>query len=60
MKTAIGHRNQGLREVLAAIIVVCVLVLTGMAEPQVKSDLSANLPPDLTSVQQHIVITPLY
>jgi|GEM_PF-3346101 len=59
MKTAIENRRQGLRQVLAAVIVVCVLILTGMAEPQMQRDLSANLPADLTSVQQ-ASFTPLY
>jgi len=60
MKNGIENRSQGLRQVLAAIIVVCVLVLTGMAEPQLKRDLSNNLPPDLSSVRQHSSFTPFY
>lgn len=60
MKTAISNRNQSIRQILAAVIVVFLLVLTGMAEPQVKNDLSASLPADLSSVSQHAVFTPLY
>lgn len=60
MKAVLGNRKHSVRQILAAIIVVFLLVLTGMAEPQAKHDLSASLPADLSSVSQHAVFTPLY
>jgi len=59
MKIAAEKMNQSARQILAAVVLVAVLVLSGMAEPQVKNDLSNNLPPDLSGIRQ-ASFTPLY
>ena len=60
MKTMVAGAGQKARLLMAAVILVCIVVLTGMAEPQVKHDLNVNLPADLSAVQQHSAFTPLY
>lgn len=60
MNTIVSKGSRGIRLVAAAIILVCLVVLTGMAQPQVKADLNTNLPPNLSSVQQHSTFTPFY
>lgn len=59
MTTAPRKSRQGIRWAIAAIIMVCVMVLTGMAEPQVKSAFNTQLPPDLSDIQS-ASFTPMY